>query len=70
MTLTPFQTGQVRQGAVGNDAGWTVTFHRETPTGLSPDAALTLSSADYYAAIDAALPDGLGPGAYTITVQG
>ena len=70
MTLTPFQTGQVRQGAVGNDAGWTLTFHRETPTGLSQDAALTLSSADYYAAIDAALPDGLGPGAYTITVQG
>ncbi|CCH19013.1 hypothetical protein [Micromonospora lupini] len=70
MTLTPFQTGQVRQGAVGNDAGWTLTFHRETPTGLSPDVALTLSSADYYAAIDAALPDGLGPGAYTITVQG
>ncbi|MGC4816495.1 hypothetical protein [Micromonospora sp. DT63] len=70
MTLTPFQTGQVRQGAVGNDAGWTITFHRETSTGLSPDVALTLSSADYYAAIDAALPDGLGPGAYTITVQG
>ncbi len=60
----------VPSGAVGNDAGWTITFHRETPTGLSPDVALTLSSADYYAAIDAALPEGLGPGAYTVTVQG
>jgi hypothetical protein len=70
MTLTPFQSSQVRRGAVGNDAGWTLEFYRQTATGLAPDTELTLSSASYYAAIDATLPDGLAPGAYTITVQG
>ncbi|MEV0154968.1 hypothetical protein AB0H57_14645 [Micromonospora sp. NPDC050686] len=69
MTLTPFQSSQVNQGAVGNDAGWTLEFHRQTPAGLAP-LPLTLSSSSYYAAIDATLEEGLRPGAFKITIEG
>ena len=70
MTLTPFQLGQVQQGAVGNDAGWVLTFHRAAPSGTGGGAPLELSSADYHATIDAALPEGLDPGAYRVTIEG
>ncbi|WP_322762455.1 hypothetical protein [Frankia sp. Cr2] len=70
MTLTPFQTSQVKQGAVGNDAGWTVEFYRQSALGIEPEPELTVSSSSYYAAIDAALPEGLGPGMYKITIEG
>ncbi|SCE98720.1 hypothetical protein [Micromonospora mirobrigensis] len=69
MTLTPFQSSQVKQGAVGNDAGWTLEFHRQTPTGTAP-LPLTLSSASHYASIDATLEEGLRPGAFKITIEG
>jgi hypothetical protein len=67
---TPFQLAQAKQVEVGNDAGWVLAFHRETPFGINPISELELSSTDYYAAIDAALPDNLGPGAYRITIEG
>jgi len=70
MTSTPFELGQARQVGIGNDAGWVLAFRRELPLGLTPVAELELSSDDYYASIDATLPDGLGPGAYRITIEG
>ena len=70
MTLTPFQTSQAKKGTVGNDAGWTVELYRQSPDGIEAEPELTVSSSSYYAAIDAALPEGLGPGAYKITIEG
>jgi hypothetical protein len=67
---TPFQLAQAKQVEVGNDAGWVLAFHRETPLGIDPTPELELSSTDYYASIDAALPDTLGPGAYRIAIEG
>lgn len=67
--MTPFQLDQVKQGAVGNDAGWALAFHRETATGIEPESILDIGSSSYYASIDATLPEGLAPGAYKITVE-
>jgi hypothetical protein len=67
--MMPFQLDQVKQGAVGNDAGWALAFHRETATGIAPDAVLEISSSDYYASIDATLQEGMAPGGYRIVVE-
>ncbi|MFD1320631.1 hypothetical protein [Micromonospora sonneratiae] len=65
--MTSFQLDQIKKGTLGNDAGWLLTFHRgitSDPTGLPQ-----LSSSEYYASIDATLPEGLAAGSYKITVE-
>jgi hypothetical protein len=64
-------TQMLQKIAIGNDAGWALTFHQEDGSGaVSEEAALTLSSSDYYASIEASLPDGFGPGKYTFGIEG
>jgi hypothetical protein len=57
--------------AIGNDAGWALSFHHEDATGrVSDDDTLTISRDDYYASIEAALPEGFGAGKYTFRIEG
>lgn len=57
--------------AIGNDAGWALTFHTEDGIGRVVDKpALTIGRDDYYADIEAALPEGFGPGKYTFRIEG
>lgn len=61
----------LRKVAVGNDAGWALTFHRETEgRGVVDRPVLTIGRDDYYASIEAALPAGLAPGKYTFRIEG
>src|SRR4051794_19195269 len=56
---------------IGNDAGWALTFHREDGVGrVVDDPAFVIGRDDYYASIEAALPDGFGPGKYTFRIEG
>lgn len=67
--LSPAQ--MLEQVTIGNDAGWALTFHTEDASGrVNERAELMLSSSDYYASIEASLPDGFGPGKYTFGIEG
>jgi hypothetical protein len=67
--LSPAQ--MLRKITIGNDAGWALTFHHESEgRGVIDEPILTLSREDYYASIEAALPDGFGPGKYTFRIEG
>jgi hypothetical protein len=59
---------------IGNEAGWLLTFHRETSLGVtsvpSPVPVLSVGSDQYYADIHAGLPSGLEGGTYTFIVEG
>lgn len=55
---------------IGNDAGWALTFHKETKGLVDDKAELSLSRSDYYATIEATLPAGVEGGSYTFTVEG
>ncbi len=55
---------------VGNDAGWVLTFHKEKDGKVVEKPELELDRGDYYAEIDATLPNGLEGGAYTFVVEG
>ena len=69
MTLSP--ADMLGKVAIGNDAGWALTFHHETEgRGLIEEPVLTIGSGDYYASIEAALPEGFGPGKYTFRIEG
>jgi len=75
MTLAPLDTSV--GVAIGNDAGWTLTFHddtlQSTGTGFRSvigPAKLTISRDDYYAEIEALLPGDFSAGRYTFTIEG
>ena len=56
---------------VGNDAGWVLEFYAADSDGTIHDnPAVSFTSTDYYAQIDAHLREGLQGGEYTITVEG
>jgi hypothetical protein len=62
---------------VGNDAGWAVCFYREPPGGQSNDVVaaaqpvLRLGRDQYYAEIEASLPNGdLNGGTYRLVIEG
>jgi hypothetical protein len=55
---------------IGRDAGWLLTFHRETRDGIDETPACELSRDDYYAEIHATLPAGAEGGSYTFVVEG
>lgn len=60
----------LRSARVGNDAGWLLAFHRETPDGAvvaTPD--LWFGSDDAHAEIQATLPGGLEGGVYRFVVE-
>jgi hypothetical protein len=71
MTLADELRQNVR---IGNDAGWLLTFHRETPGTGGPTVVdrpeLAIGSDRYYAEIHAGLPAGLEGGTYTFVVEG
>jgi hypothetical protein len=57
--------------ALGNFAGYALTFHKRNADGTtSPTAVLQRTSDDYNATIDAAMPGGLASGTYSITIEG
>ena len=59
--------------AVGNDAGWTLAFHKQNPAKhwrIDPKPYLVLGRDDYYAEIEAVLPGDLSAGKYAFTVEG
>lgn len=56
--------------AIGNDAGWALTFHMETGGQIVEEPVCAFGRDQYYAEIEAALPDGLGGGKYSFTIEG
>jgi hypothetical protein len=66
MTLTDQLHPQVR---IGNEAGWLLTFERESGP-PPPDGYPELGSDRFYADIKATLPSGLEGGSYTFVVEG
>lgn len=56
--------------AVGNDAAWALTFHRETSGTVESTPVLTVSRDDYYAEIQATLSSDLTGGRYRFVVEG
>jgi hypothetical protein len=56
--------------AVGNDAAYALTFHRETSGTVESTPVLTVSREDYYAEIEATLPSDLAGGRYRFVVEG
>ncbi len=64
-------TDMLGKVAIGNDAGWALTFHQESEgRGLIEEPVLTIGSDDYNATIEAALPEGFGPGKYSLRIEG
>ena len=58
---------------VGNDAGWTLAFHKMNPAGhwqIETKPYLVLGRDDYYAEIEAALPGDLTGGKYAFVIEG
>jgi hypothetical protein len=58
---------------VGNDAGWTLAFHKERPSEfwqIVEKPYLIIGRDDYYARVEAALPEGFAAGKYTFVVEG
>ena len=59
---------------IGNDAGWLLSFHRETMSGDAVSVVdkpeLEIGRDDYYAEINASLPGGLKGGTYSFTIEG
>lgn len=67
--LSPAQ--MLERVSIGNDAGWALTFHRENERSRVVDRpVLTIGRDDYDASIEAALPEGFGPGKYTFRIEG
>jgi len=71
VTVVPLDT---RVGAaIGNDAGWALSFHSDRSLGperaIGP-AKLLISRDDYYAEIRATLPGDFSGGRYTFTIEG
>jgi hypothetical protein len=59
--------------AVGNDAGWTLAFHKEQPAEhwrIVEPPYRVIGRDDYYAHVEAALPDGFSGGKYSFVVEG
>ena len=57
--------------AVGNEAGWALTFHCElVDETVVDDPVLTVGIESYYAEIQATLPSGLDGGSYRFTIEG
>lgn len=67
--MIPQQLSQITQGTLGNDAGWALSFHREAAGAATAVPFLTIDTRQYYAGIDATLPEGLAPGSYKITIE-
>lgn len=69
--MTAFLDSQLRQVAIGYDAGWALTFHEVAPSGaIAEKAVVEFGSRDYHATIEATLPEGLAGGAYRFVVEG
>jgi hypothetical protein len=63
----------VGPATVGNDAGWTLAFHKENPAEnwrIEPKPYLVLGRDDYYAEIEAALPGDYSGGKYAFVIEG
>lgn len=56
--------------AIGGDAGWALSFHREEAGAVVEEPVLVVGRDQYSASIEAALPGGFGPGKYSFVVEG
>jgi hypothetical protein len=56
--------------AIGNDAGWALTFHTETEGRIDDTPTCAIGREQYYGEIEASLPEGLDGGKYTFVVEG
>ncbi len=67
-----FLESQLQDAKVGNAAGWALHFHKmkDDDGTVETDAVLKVTNRDYYASIDATLPEELQGGSYSITIEG
>ena len=65
-----FLDAQVKQGAVGNDAGFAIHFHAAPARQELSKPVLAISSSDYYVQIEATLEEGFKGGTTTLTLEG
>lgn len=65
-----FIDSQVKQGAVGNDAGFAIHFHAAPGRRELSKPVLAISSSDYHAQIEVTLEEGFKGGTTTLTIEG
>lgn len=65
-----FLDSQVKQGAVGNDAGFAIHFHAAPARRELSKPVLAIGSSDYHAQIEVTLEEGFKGGTATLTIEG